>query len=67
MQLGSIVAETAAEAKAAAPIRPLAWELPYATGAAIKRKNFFLIFKEILLFIKTWMDLENIMLSEKKT
>ena len=24
---------------AAAPIRPVAWELPYATGAALKRKK----------------------------
>ena len=24
---------------AAAPLRPLAWELPYATGAALKRKK----------------------------
>ena len=24
---------------AVAPIQPLAWELPYATGVAIKRKN----------------------------
>ena len=24
---------------AVAPIRPLAWELPYATGAALKNKN----------------------------
>jgi len=24
---------------AVAPIRPLAWELPYATGAALKEKN----------------------------
>ena len=24
---------------AAAPIRPLAWELPYATGAALKKKE----------------------------
>ena len=24
---------------AIAPIRPIAWELPYATGAAVKRKN----------------------------
>ena len=29
---------------AAAPIRPLAWELPYAVGVALKgQKNFFLI------------------------
>ena len=29
---------------AAAPIRPLAWELPYASGVALRRKkNFFLI------------------------
>ena len=31
---------------AAAPIQPLAWELPYATGAAIKR--FFKIIKKKL-------------------
>ena len=33
MWLGSIIAV------AAALIRPLAWELPYATGAAVKRKK----------------------------
>ena len=25
---------------AAAPIRPLAWERPHATGAAVKKKNY---------------------------
>ena len=37
MQLGSSAA--VAEATAVAPIRLLAWELPYAAGAAIKRKK----------------------------
>ena len=35
MQLGSFVAM----AEAAALIQPLAWEPPYVTGAAIKRKR----------------------------
>ena len=26
-----------------APIRPLAWELPYAIGAAVKGKNIYII------------------------
>ena len=39
MQLRSSVAEAVAEASAVTPIRPLAWKLPYAAGAAIKRKK----------------------------
>ena len=30
---------------AVAPIRPLAWEFPYATGRALKRKIYIYIFK----------------------
>ena len=36
MRLGSGVAVAVASA---APIQPLAWEFPYAAGAAIKRKE----------------------------
>ena len=39
MQLGSGVALAVAKTSAAAPIRPLGWELPYATGAAVKGKE----------------------------
>ena len=31
---------------AVAPIQPLTWELPYASGAALERKKLFLIFKK---------------------
>ena len=41
MWLRSGVARAVAEASAAAPIQPLAWELPYATGVAIKEKKNF--------------------------
>ena len=37
MQFGSSVAM--AQAAATAPIRPLGWELPFATGATVKRKK----------------------------
>ena len=33
------VAVTVVQVPAAAPIQPLAWELPYATAVAIKRKR----------------------------
>ena len=36
VQLGSGVAVAVAQASAAAPIQPLACELPYAAGAALK-------------------------------
>ena len=36
--LGSGLAVAVAQASAAAPIRSLAWELPNAAGAALKRK-----------------------------
>ena len=39
MWLGSGVAMAVAQASAPAPIQPLAWELPYATGVALKRKK----------------------------
>ena len=39
MQLRSGVAVAAAGLAAAAPIRHLAWELPYAAGAALKKKK----------------------------
>ena len=32
--------QATAYVSAAAPIQPLAWELPYATGAAVKRKKY---------------------------
>ena len=37
MQLGSCVAVAMARPVATAPIRPLAWEPPYATGAALEK------------------------------
>ena len=39
MYLGSGVAMAVAQAPGAAPIQPLAWDLPYATAVAIKRKE----------------------------
>lgn len=39
MQLRSGIAVTLEQASAAALIQPLAWELPYATDAALKRKK----------------------------
>ena len=39
MQLGSDVAVAVVQTAAAVPIRPLAWELPYVTGAAIKKEK----------------------------
>ena len=39
MWLGSGVAVAVAVASAAALIQPLAWEPPYAAGAAVKRKK----------------------------
>ena len=41
MRLGAGVAVSVAVASAAAPLEPLAWELPHAPGGATKRtKNF---------------------------
>ena len=39
MQLRSSVAVAVVWAPDAAPIQPLAWELPHAAGAAVKRKK----------------------------
>ena len=39
MRLGSRVAVAVVKAGATAPIRSLAWEPPYAAGAALKRKK----------------------------
>ena len=39
MKLGSDVAMAMVQASAVALIQPLAWELPYVTGAAIKKKE----------------------------
>ena len=39
MQLGSQVAITVAVAAAAAPIQPLAWELPYTANLALKSQK----------------------------
>ena len=39
MGLESCVAEAVARPAAAAPIHPLAWELPYALDVALKRKK----------------------------
>ena len=40
-QLRSGIAMAVSVAEAAALIQPLAWELPYATGVALKNKNKF--------------------------
>ena len=48
MQLGSGVAVAVAVAAAVAPIRTLAWELPYAAYAALKR---FRKIGDLFLFI----------------
>ena len=45
MQLGSGVAVAVTEARGRAPIRPLAWEIPYAAGATLKRKKSEIDFK----------------------
>ena len=39
MQLGSYIAVPVGKQTVSAPIRPLAWELPFATGAALKKKK----------------------------
>jgi len=39
MWLGSGVAVAAVQGTAAAPIQPLAQELPYAAGVTLKKKN----------------------------
>ena len=39
MRLGSGIAEAVTQASAAAPIRPLAWELTSAAGSALKKEN----------------------------
>ena len=39
MRLGSRIAVALVWAAATAPIRPLAWELPYAVGATLKNKK----------------------------
>jgi len=39
MWLGSSVAVAVVQTSAAAPIRPLAWGLPYAAHAAIKKEG----------------------------
>ena len=39
MQLGSGVAVAVVYARATAPIRLLAWELPYTVGVILKRKR----------------------------
>ena len=39
MWLGSGVAVVVGRPAAEAPIQPLAWELPYATGATLKKKK----------------------------
>ena len=61
--------------EAKAPIQPLAWELPYAADAALKRqknkkqktnkqKKPALKKEEILPFVTSWMNLEGIILIE---
>ena len=37
--LGSDIAVAVVKAAATAPIRPLAWELPHAAGAALKKEK----------------------------
>ena len=50
---------------ATAPIPPLAWELPYATGVALKRqKEKKKKKKKILHYATAWMNLESDKLSE---
>ena len=42
---------------ATAPIRPLAWELPYAMGAALKKQKNKNFFKKVwIIFLMIWGD-----------
>ena len=51
MQLGSGIAVAVCRLAAAAPIRPLAWEPPYAVGTALKSKTKIeWISNEVLLY-----------------
>ena len=52
---------------AAAPIRPLAWEPPYAAGAGLEkdRKKKTKKKSEVLIHVSTCMSLENIMPSKR--
>ena len=56
MWLGSGVALAVAYASAVAPIQPLAWEPPYSTGIAIKRKNKQETENQILNFIFRYLS-----------
>ena len=42
---------------ATAQIRPLVWELPYAAGAALKRKNY--------LKFRQWMKRQTVMMTNR--
>ena len=44
--IGSGVAVAVVQASAVAPVQPLAQELPYAKGAAVKRKKKFVLIKK---------------------
>ena len=50
---------------AAAPIQPLAWELPYAAGAALKSKKFRLTLNNCLLNMLRYIYYINLGLQER--
>ena len=56
MQLRSSVVVAVAQAPDAAPIRPPALELPYATGAAVKRKKTVFFIGSLLPFSPTTVN-----------
>ena len=64
MQVGSGIAIALVRVAATAPIRPLAWEPPYAEGAALKRqkrKVFFYSKKCRKYFLKDRISKENVL------
>ena len=56
MQLGSRVDVAVAEASAAAPIRPLAQELPYVAGSALKKEKKDQKNQDLVIFTPHYFD-----------